>query len=267
MSKVETSNTITLRGSTDIVTEFFNYSVNSILYQRGIYAPESFKRVSKYGLAMMMTTDESLTTYLNNIIKQLDNWLMNGSVQKLVLVIKGLDSHETLERWVFDCDCSATKENNRLVSNKAEKEITQEIQAIIRQITASVTFLPLLSESCSFDLLVYADHEATVPVSWEDSDPCYISNSEDVKLRSFSTQVSLSFKTVYHLLISFQYCRYTKSICRYHSKLTRKLFEIILLLNMICNHVNNVILKVQNLSIKIIPRTTTNLTIRCFENY
>lgn len=34
---------------------------------------------------------------------------MNGSVQKLVLVIKGLESHETLERWVFDCDCSNTK--------------------------------------------------------------------------------------------------------------------------------------------------------------
>ena len=66
------SNVITLRGSTDIVTEFFDYSINSILYQRGIYPPESFKRVSKYGLAMMQSTDETLRTYLNNILKQLD---------------------------------------------------------------------------------------------------------------------------------------------------------------------------------------------------
>jgi len=65
----------------------------------------------------------------------------------------------------------------------------QEIQAIIRQITASVTFLPLLNEPCCFDLLVYADQNASVPVTWEDSDPCYISNYEEVKLRSFSTQV------------------------------------------------------------------------------
>ena len=33
-------------------------------------------------------------------------------------------------------------------SRKEEKEISKEIQAIIRQITASVTFLPLLDEPC-----------------------------------------------------------------------------------------------------------------------
>ena len=31
-----TKNNITLKGSTAIVTEFFGYAVNSILYQRGI---------------------------------------------------------------------------------------------------------------------------------------------------------------------------------------------------------------------------------------
>ena len=54
---------------------------------------------------------------------------------------------------------------------KSQKEITQEIQAIVRQITASVTFLPILNEPCSFDLLVYADKNTTVPVTWEDTDP------------------------------------------------------------------------------------------------
>ena len=72
MSKVATSNLITLRGSTDIVTEFFNASVNSILYQRAIYPPESFKRVNKYGLSMMTTTDEGLTAYMANISRQLE---------------------------------------------------------------------------------------------------------------------------------------------------------------------------------------------------
>ena len=73
---------------------------------------------------------------------------------------------------------------------KATKEISQEIQAIIRQITASISFLPLLNEACCFDLLVYADREATVPVMWEDSDPCHIQKSDEVRLRSFSTKVN-----------------------------------------------------------------------------
>ena len=72
MSSTVVSNVITLRGSTDIVTEFFNYSVNNILYQRGVYPPESFKRVSQYGLSMMITTDEGLLSYLSNILRQLD---------------------------------------------------------------------------------------------------------------------------------------------------------------------------------------------------
>jgi len=37
-------------------------------------------------------------------------WLLNGSVQKLILVIKGTESKQTLERWVFECECKA-KEN------------------------------------------------------------------------------------------------------------------------------------------------------------
>ena len=72
---------------------------------------------------------------------------------------------------------------------KSQKEITSEIQAIIRQITASVTFLPLLDEPCTFDLLVYTDNDVDVPQAWEESDPRYIANSDEVKLRSFTTKV------------------------------------------------------------------------------
>lgn len=206
----QTSNVITLRGATDIVTEFFMYSVNSILYQRGIYPPELFKRVSQYGLPMMVTTDEKISEYITNVMNQLKVWLLNGNIQKLVLVVKGVDSGEVLERWAFNCQsttrirtigAAAGVENtaglnsnsitaDTISNTKSPKELTQEIQAIIRQITASVTFLPLLNEPCSFDLLVYADQDAAVPAAlWEDSDACCIANGEDVKLRSFSTKL------------------------------------------------------------------------------
>ena len=72
---------------------------------------------------------------------------------------------------------------------KTIKEIHSEIQSIIRQITASVTFLPLLQEPCTFDLLVYTDKEVDASDKWADSDPCYILNSAEVKLRSFTTSV------------------------------------------------------------------------------
>lgn len=41
----------------------------------------------------------------------------------------------------------------------------------------------------TFDLLVYTDAASDVPTEWEDSDPRYIQNAADVKLRSFTTKV------------------------------------------------------------------------------
>ena len=66
-----TRSSITLKGSTEIVTEFFGYGINSILYQRGIYPPEQFERKQKYGLTMLVTSDESLKAYMRNILAQL----------------------------------------------------------------------------------------------------------------------------------------------------------------------------------------------------
>ena len=42
-----------------------------------------------------------------NCIYFLD-WLMNMTVKKLVVVIKGLDNNEVLERWQFDVECDKT---------------------------------------------------------------------------------------------------------------------------------------------------------------
>mmetsp|Transcript_23156 Transcript_23156/g.54670 ORF Transcript_23156/g.54670 Transcript_23156/m.54670 type:complete len:222 (-) Transcript_23156:228-893(-) len=204
MSSTDTQTEITLKGSVDIVSEFFFTAINSILYQRGIYQPETFKRESKYGLTVLTTTDDGLLKYLGQVMAQVDSWLLNGDVQRLVVVVSGVDSGDTLERWQFNValeDNGVGGDENRAPTpnvkssstgkknSKTLKEIHGEIQAIIRQITASVTFLPLLNEPCSFDLLVYTKKDAAVPSKWEDSDPCYIMNSQEVKLRSFTTSV------------------------------------------------------------------------------
>ena len=79
-------------------------------------------------------------------------------------------------------------EDHPAPKEKTEIEIHAEIQAIIRQITASVTFLPMLEGRCTFNVLVYADADANVPdEEWGDSDAKEVKNAENVKLRSFST--------------------------------------------------------------------------------
>ena len=50
------TSTISLRGSVDLVQEFFGTRSTRALYQRGIYPPEEFRRVAKYGLSMMVAS-------------------------------------------------------------------------------------------------------------------------------------------------------------------------------------------------------------------
>jgi hypothetical protein len=76
---------------------------------------------------------------------------------------------------------------DEVVPEKTEDQIQEEIQAIFRQITASVTFLPVLDGNCTFNVLVYADADSDVPIEWGDSDSKEIKNGEKVQLRSFST--------------------------------------------------------------------------------
>ena len=110
--------------------------------------------------------------------------------QKLVLVITSLETQTVLERWNFDIETDGSSvEKPDQDHEKSEKDIMNEIQAIIRQITASVTFLPLLQDACTFDLLVCTDNNIDVPQTWEESDPKYINNQQEVRLRSFSTKV------------------------------------------------------------------------------
>eukprot|EP01083_Nonionella_stella_P002311 6673_1 len=190
-----TKNSITLRGSTAIVSEFFGYALNSILYQRGVYPEESFEAKKKYNLQIMVTKTKELQAYLNNVLQQIEQWLMKGDIQKLVLVIASIDDGTVLERWLFNIETDKTTfdqkniKQNKKKTNKSIKDIQNEIRGIIRQITSSVTFLPLLEVPCSFDLLVHTDAQCKIPKKWQESQPKYITNSEMVRLRSFNTSI------------------------------------------------------------------------------
>ncbi|KAA8646536.1 hypothetical protein EYZ11_004824 [Aspergillus tanneri] len=199
---------LSLKGSAKLVAEFFEYSINSILFQRGVYPPEDFTTVKKYGLNMLVTSDDQVKAYIKKIMSQLNKWMLGGKISKLVVVVTDKETGEHVERWQFDVQIygkhSKTKssrtvgdkENARPVDagaqaeetvEKTDKEIQDEIQAIFRQITASITFLPVLDGDCTFNVLVYADADSEVPVEWGDSDAKEIKNAEKVQLRSFST--------------------------------------------------------------------------------
>ncbi|GAB7343407.1 hypothetical protein MBLNU457_1440t1 [Dothideomycetes sp. NU457] len=194
---------LALKGSSKLVNEFFEYCIHTILFQRGVYPPEDFTTVKKYGLNMLVSQDDQVKAYIKKIMSQLSKWMLKAKISKLVIVITSKETGEHVERWQFDVQIfgkdtanittkQTADENSSAASEqakveKSDQEIQQEIQSIFRQITASVTFLPQLDGNCTFNVLVYADSDSEVPLEWGDSDAKEIKNGEKVQLRSFST--------------------------------------------------------------------------------
>ncbi|EPQ64937.1 Component of the spindle-assembly checkpoint complex [Blumeria graminis f. sp. tritici 96224] len=93
---------LSLKGSSKLVAEFFHYSINTILFQRGVYPAEDFTAVKKYGLTMLVSSDDQVKSYIKKIMSQLDKWMVKGKISKLVVVITSKDTGENVERWQFD---------------------------------------------------------------------------------------------------------------------------------------------------------------------
>ncbi|KAG6034973.1 hypothetical protein E4U41_006289 [Claviceps citrina] len=220
---------LSLRGSARLVAEFVRRAfvlaeimlqtrglivvcaARPVTFQRGVYPAEDFTAVKKYGLNMLVSSDDQVKAYIRKIMSQLDKWMVGGKISRLVIVITDKDTGEHVERWQFDVQISqsskpksksgpaaqdqenaasaatTTGARSAADSDKTEAEIQAEIAAIFRQITASVTFLPQLSGDCTFNVLVYADADSDVPVEWGDSDAKEIVDGEHVQLRGFST--------------------------------------------------------------------------------
>jgi mitotic spindle assembly checkpoint protein MAD2 len=88
-------------------------------------------------------------------------WLLTASINRLVLAIKSIETDETLERWQFEIHtdeaAAAGGKPSTLVGRtesggkkkeKTEKEVQGEIREIMKQITSTTTFLPILQEEC-----------------------------------------------------------------------------------------------------------------------
>ncbi|CAL5016254.1 unnamed protein product [Urochloa decumbens] len=188
-SRTASKDIITLRGSAAIVSEFFGYAANSILYNRAVYPEESFTKVKKYGLSMLLTQDEGVKNFIASLTSQLSEWLEAGKLQRIVLVIMSKATSEVLERWNFNIVTDAEVVEKGAIKEKSDKEIMREIQAIMRQIASCITYLPCLDEPCVFDVLAYTDTDVDAPGTWVESDAKLISNPQMVKLHSFDTKI------------------------------------------------------------------------------
>lgn len=181
---------LALKGLSKVVADYFEFAIHSILFQRGIYPPEDFVTVKKYDLPMLVSCNEDVQSYIEKIMAHVKKWIYGGKLSKLVVVILNKATTEPVERWEFSMDISDGG------VDKARLDIQREIQAIIRQITASMAYLPFLKDDeYTFNVLVYTDPSydvRNIPTEWADTqgDAKLIAGEQDqVKFSLFSTSM------------------------------------------------------------------------------
>lgn len=186
---------LALKGSSKVVCDYFEFAINNILFQRGIYPAEDFQTVKKYDLPLLICIDEDIKLYINRFLSQIKRWVYGSKMKKLVLIIVDKPTGEAIERWEFSIEILQSdrdNNNNENIDEKSKDEIKREIQAIIRQVTSSVAYLPILSDSeYTFNILVHADQNTVnVPNEWADvNDKNLDGNIESVDFSSFQTDL------------------------------------------------------------------------------
>lgn len=102
-------------------------------------------------------------------------------------------------RWLMNlisnCFCAINR-RQRDYGKKELAEIQKGIRNVMRQVTATVTFLPLLDARCAFDLRIYLAKRAEVATGWVEETDTMIENPEKVQLRGFSTSIHRVNSTV-----------------------------------------------------------------------
>ncbi|XP_069689926.1 mitotic spindle assembly checkpoint protein MAD2A [Periplaneta americana] len=188
----QTKSSITLKGSSELVKDYLDYGINSILYQRGIYPAETFIQEEHFGLTIFMSTNLEIKSFLNSVLQQIKEWLVQKKMQKISLVISNSNTKEVLERWDFNVEYEGAGnavENGVEVGKKDLAIIQKEIRDVLRQISGTISFLPLLDCKCTFDLLVYTIPDCEIPQEWDETQPCFMANSQELQLRTFSTSL------------------------------------------------------------------------------
>ena len=89
-------------------------------------------RVKKYGLNMLVTSDDQVKAYIKKIMSQLNKWMTGGKISKLVVVITSKETGEHVERWQFDVQIfnrPSKKAASKDTSKPPDKENAAPMQA------------------------------------------------------------------------------------------------------------------------------------------
>eukprot|EP00494_Astrolonche_serrata_P026710 UN26973 len=59
----------------DVLYDFFEISIHTLLYIRDVYPPEIFEKVDKYGIPVRKSKHKVLNNYISNCLQGVKRWI------------------------------------------------------------------------------------------------------------------------------------------------------------------------------------------------
>lgn len=140
-----------LNAPAELVCEFFYYALTAVLFLRGVYPHHEFRRVRRWGIPLFESVNPDVVLYLRKAMFELKIWIARRSLHQLALVIVDY-SDQPAERWHFNVSTSTISQQD-----------IKSLQATMRQIGASVSYLPILTGPHSFHIVIEDDHAVNDP--------------------------------------------------------------------------------------------------------
>uniref|UniRef100_A0A8D8J6J5 Mitotic spindle checkpoint protein MAD2 n=2 Tax=Culex pipiens TaxID=7175 RepID=A0A8D8J6J5_CULPI len=188
-------NVITLSSSAALLVEYMDYAINMVLYQRDVCPRGQFVTVSHYGMPLFVSRDYTTLNRLQNVLDYIQQVLpLLIPDIKVYLTLKDRATGRAIERWQFlvqneDLARPDWKDHKPVTtSRKNPARIQEEIRQTMKQITASISCLPVPPPNgIDWTMAVDVPEWVPIPPGWyrQPLDP--IDNPQQLGLRPFST--------------------------------------------------------------------------------
>jgi len=147
--------------------DFLTVAIHSILYERGIYPPESFISARKYNYLVRQSRHPKVCQWITDAVVAVETELLNGTVARVALVIFS-SKQQALERFLFDLSKfpAIPKED---VTTTLERpipvvDVDEQFRAVMAKLRVCSVNLKPLPEGCTFTLALELKDSADPPI-------------------------------------------------------------------------------------------------------
>ncbi|KAJ3061631.1 MAD2 mitotic arrest deficient-like 2, partial [Rhizoclosmatium hyalinum] len=173
----------------DILIDFAEVSIHTILAERNVYPPDIFTKCQKYGLIVRKSRHPALNGYIKDFLMAIRADLQQGSVQKIHIVILDIGSNPiekfTLRiRDVYDHITQQSKQSAMTCITVPECE--SYFHTLMQKLLFLDTRLGKTPTDCTFELLCELAEGKEYPQSYEENVPWVQAESSIVYIQQSS---------------------------------------------------------------------------------